>query len=69
MSATIDLKPAEDGKAVVFINGFQVGDIWVTSRGGCFQKTLKDFALTTEHMQLIVAAMKAAEIYGTQTDG
>ena len=64
----IEIRPgADEGKATVFVGGMQVGMMWLTTRGACYQQTNREFILSRDDMQTLVTAMQAAELLGMES--
>ena len=67
----VELRPGPDDDAktaTIIVGGYQVGEMWLTTRGACYKHIIRDRALDTEEMQTIVSAMQAAEVFGMGSD-
>ena len=57
----IDIRPDRNGRGFVSINGHDTGSIWMTDRGCCYQHTNRDFKLSSDTMEILVAIMRGIE--------
>ena len=60
----IEIRPKTNGKATVFIRGFQAGEMWLTDRGACYSHTNRDVILSRDEVQTLCSIMQGCEALG-----